>query len=93
MQHLVCLLGFLETRKYNMTSVNCRDNCRNKSLCMEKLSLVLPLTPPYYPRQFRRCAVVGNSADLLKTKFGKEIDSFDAVFRQNGAPIQVLKLL
>lgn len=64
------------------------DNCRNKSLCMEKLSLVLPLTPPYYPRQFHRCAVVGNSADLLKTKFGQEIDSFDAVFRQNGAPIQ-----
>lgn len=60
---------------------------------MEKLSLVLPLTAPYYPRQFHRCAVVGNSADLLKTKFGREIDSFDAVFRQNGAPIQVLKLL
>ncbi|KAL2935584.1 Sialyltransferase-like protein 2 [Bienertia sinuspersici] len=63
-------------------------NCQNKSLCMEKLSLVLPPIPPYYPKQFHRCAVVGNSADLLKTKFGKEIDSFDAVFRQNGAPIQ-----
>ncbi|KAK9748266.1 hypothetical protein RND81_02G046400 [Saponaria officinalis] len=64
------------------------NNCRNKSLCEEKLSLVLPHTPPYYPRQFHQCAVVGNSADLLKTKFGKEIDSYDAVFRQNGAPIQ-----
>ncbi|GAB2217032.1 hypothetical protein Droror1_Dr00000190 [Drosera rotundifolia] len=64
------------------------NNCKNKSLCMEKLSLVLPETPPYYPRQFGRCAIVGNSGDLLKTKFGKEIDGYDAVFRENGAPIQ-----
>ncbi|XP_074278386.1 sialyltransferase-like protein 2 [Silene latifolia] len=64
------------------------NHCQNKSLCMEKLSLVLPQAPPYYPRQFHRCAVIGNSADLLKTKFGKEIDSYDVIFRQNGAPIQ-----
>lgn len=56
---------------------------------MEKLSLVLPEKPPYFPRQFDRCAVVGNSGDLLKTKFGKEIDGYSAVFRENGAPIQV----
>lgn len=56
---------------------------------MEKLSLVLPETPPYFPRQFGRCAVIGNSGDLLKTKFGKEIDGYDAVIRENGAPTQV----
>lgn len=56
---------------------------------MEKLSLVLPETPPYVPRQFARCAVIGNSGDLLKTRFGKEIDSYDVVIRENGAPIEV----
>lgn len=65
------------------------NRCQNKSLCLEKLSLVLPETPPYFPRQFERCAVIGNSGDLLKTKFGKEIDTYDAVLRENGAPIQV----
>ncbi|XP_060670036.1 sialyltransferase-like protein 2 isoform X2 [Ziziphus jujuba] len=64
------------------------NNCMNKTLCMEKLSLVLPETPPYFPRQFGRCAVIGNSGDLLKTKFGKEIDSYDVVLRENGAPIE-----
>ncbi|KAL5795354.1 hypothetical protein ACOSQ2_000174 [Xanthoceras sorbifolium] len=64
------------------------NRCQNKTLCLEKLSLVLPETPPYFPRQFGRCAVIGNSGDLLKTKFGKEIDSYDAVIRENGAPIQ-----
>ncbi|XP_057465983.1 sialyltransferase-like protein 2 isoform X1 [Actinidia eriantha] len=64
------------------------NRCENKALCMEKLSLVLPETPPYFPRQFGRCAVVGNSGDLLKTRFGKEIDGYDVVIRENGAPIQ-----
>ncbi|KAK6127778.1 hypothetical protein DH2020_038487 [Rehmannia glutinosa] len=64
------------------------NGCENRTLCMEKLSLVLPDRPPYTPRQFGRCAVIGNSGDLLKTKFGKEIDSYDAVVRENGAPIQ-----
>ncbi|PUZ73749.1 hypothetical protein GQ55_1G012500 [Panicum hallii var. hallii] len=64
------------------------NKCQNRTLCMEKLSLVLPETSPYVPRQFGRCAVVGNSGDLLKTTFGDEIDSYDAVFRENGAPIQ-----
>ncbi|PPD92966.1 hypothetical protein GOBAR_DD10102 [Gossypium barbadense] len=64
------------------------NNCKNRTLCMEKLSLVLPETPPYVPRQFGRCAVIGNSGDLLKTRFGKEIDSYDVVIRENGAPIE-----
>ncbi|KAF0934986.1 hypothetical protein E2562_029513 [Oryza meyeriana var. granulata] len=64
------------------------NKCQNRTLCMEKLSLVLPETPPYVPRQFDSCAVVGNSGDLLKTKFGDEIDSYDVVIRENGAPIQ-----
>eukprot|EP00249_Psilotum_nudum_P008903 c21585_g1_i2 orf=545-1312(+) len=55
---------------------------------MEKLSLVLPQTPPFAPRQFGRCAIVGNSGDLLKTRFGEEIDQHDAVVRSNGAPIK-----
>lgn len=57
---------------------------------MEKLALVLPETPPYVPLQYGRCAVIGNSGDLLKTNFGEEIDSYDAVVRENGAPIEVL---
>ncbi|XP_010935264.1 sialyltransferase-like protein 4 [Elaeis guineensis] len=64
------------------------NRCENKTLCMEKLSLVLPDTPPFVPRQYSRCAVIGNSGDLLKTNFGEEIDGYDAVFRENGAPIQ-----
>ncbi|XP_062169955.1 sialyltransferase-like protein 2 [Alnus glutinosa] len=64
------------------------NRCENKMLCMEKLSLVLPEMPSYLPRQFGRCAVIGNSGDLLKTRFGKEIDGYDAVIRENGAPIQ-----
>ncbi|KAL5053134.1 hypothetical protein RYX36_033816 [Vicia faba] len=38
--------------------------------------------------QYGRCAVIGNSGDLLKTKFGKEIEGYDAVLRENGAPVQ-----
>ncbi|KAH7437390.1 hypothetical protein KP509_05G068900 [Ceratopteris richardii] len=63
-------------------------NCENKSLCEEKLSLVLPQTPPFFPRQYGRCAIVGNSGDLIKLKLGKEIDEYDAVVRNNGAPIE-----
>ncbi|KAL3512523.1 hypothetical protein ACH5RR_025240 [Cinchona calisaya] len=64
------------------------NRCQNRTVCMEKLSLVLPERPPYFPRQYGRCAVIGNSGDLLNTKFGKEIDDYDAVVRENGAPIQ-----
>ncbi|KAM0004973.1 putative beta-galactoside alpha-(2,6)-sialyltransferase [Helianthus debilis subsp. tardiflorus] len=31
--------------------------------------------------------VIVNSGDLLKTKFGNEIDGYDVVLRENGAPI------
>ncbi|CAI0548069.1 unnamed protein product [Linum tenue] len=64
------------------------NRCQNKTLCMEKLKLVLPETPPYLPKEFGSCAVIGNSGDLLKTRFGKEIDGYDVVIRENGAPIQ-----
>ena len=63
--------------------------CLNATLCKEKLALVLPPTPPYGPRQFERCAVVGNSADLLQDLFVAQIDGYDAVIRMNGAPIEV----
>ncbi|KAK7860974.1 sialyltransferase-like protein 1 [Quercus suber] len=61
--------------------------CHNRTLCEEHLNLILPAKPPFHPRQFHRCAVVGNSGDLLKTEFGKEIDGHDAVIRDNEAPV------
>eukprot|EP00268_Persea_americana_P047650 TRINITY_DN4984_c0_g1_i2.p1 TRINITY_DN4984_c0_g1~~TRINITY_DN4984_c0_g1_i2.p1 ORF type:complete len:313 (+),score=49.02 TRINITY_DN4984_c0_g1_i2:313-1251(+) len=64
------------------------NQCKNRTPCMEKLALVLPETPPLVPRQYGRCAVIGNSGDLLKTNFGEEIDNYDAVIRENGAPVQ-----
>uniref|UniRef100_A0A453MXN8 Sialyltransferase-like protein 2 n=1 Tax=Aegilops tauschii subsp. strangulata TaxID=200361 RepID=A0A453MXN8_AEGTS len=33
------------------------NKCKNRTLCMEKLSLVLPDTSPYVPQQFGSCAV------------------------------------
>ncbi|WOK92227.1 sialyltransferase-like protein 5 [Canna indica] len=63
------------------------DKCYNRSLCEEHLNLILPAKPPFHPRQFKTCAVVGNSGDLLKTEFGQEIDEHDAVFRDNEAPV------
>ncbi|XP_022725800.1 LOW QUALITY PROTEIN: sialyltransferase-like protein 1 [Durio zibethinus] len=63
------------------------DKCFNRTLCEEHLNLLLPAKPPFHPRQFHTCAVVGNSGDLLKTEFGKEIDSHDAVIRDNEAPV------
>ena len=55
--------------------------------------MILPAKPPFHPRQFRTCAVVGNSGDLLKTKFGKEIDAHDAVIRDNEAPVNEVAIL
>ncbi|KAJ8773022.1 hypothetical protein K2173_028199 [Erythroxylum novogranatense] len=63
------------------------DKCYNQTLCEEHLNLILPAKPPFHPRQFRSCAVVGNSGDLLKTEFGKEIDNHDIVIRDNEAPV------
>ncbi|GKB14557.1 sialyltransferase-like protein 1 [Tanacetum coccineum] len=62
-------------------------DCSNRTLCEEHLNPILPASPPFHPRQFRKCAVVGNSGDLLKTEFGEEIDSHDAVIRDNEAPV------
>ncbi|KAH0876939.1 hypothetical protein HID58_064333 [Brassica napus] len=50
-------------------------------------SFLATAKPPFHPRQFHKCTVVGNSGDLLKTEFGEEIDSHDAVFRDNEAPV------
>ncbi|XP_022637944.1 sialyltransferase-like protein 1 [Vigna radiata var. radiata] len=61
--------------------------CTNKTLCEENLNVLIPAKLPFHPRQFRTCAVVGNSGDLLKTTFGKEIDSHDAVIQDNEAPV------
>ncbi|XP_058003483.1 sialyltransferase-like protein 1 isoform X2 [Hevea brasiliensis] len=63
------------------------DKCYNRTLCEEHLNLILPAKPPFHPRQFRTCAVVGNSGDLLKTEFGEEIDGHEAVIRDNEAPV------
>ena len=76
-----------------MICINCfhyrrgAKDCSNRTLCEEHLNPILPATPPFHPRQFEKCAVVGNSGDLLKTEFGEEIDSHDAVIRDNEAPV------
>ena len=44
-----------------------------------------PARPPLEPGHFGRCAVVGNSRDLLDHEFGAEIDAHDAVVRVNAA--------
>ncbi|XP_044492750.1 sialyltransferase-like protein 2 [Mangifera indica] len=44
------------------------NHCQNKPLCMEKLSLVLPKTSPFFLLQFGWCAVIGNWGDLLETR-------------------------
>ncbi|KAG9446213.1 hypothetical protein H6P81_012341 [Aristolochia fimbriata] len=80
--------GWKEYAWRRINKGNLLNNCKNRNVCIEKLALVLPEYPPYVPRQFARCAVVGNSGDLLKTKFGDEIDGYDVVIRENGAPIQ-----
>lgn len=68
------------------------DKCYNRSLCKEELQLVLPAKPPFKPRQFATCAVVGNSGDLLRTQFGPRIDAHDVVIRDNEAPVNEVVL-
>ncbi|KAL4201477.1 hypothetical protein AMTRI_Chr02g258820 [Amborella trichopoda] len=78
--------GWLEYAAQRISQLGAKK-CYNKSLCEEHLNLILPSRPPFYSRQFRTCAVVGNSGDLLKTEFGQEIDAHDAVIRENEAPV------
>eukprot|EP00899_Mesostigma_viride_P019920 jgi/Mesvir1/2792/Mv21706-RA.1 len=50
---------------------------------------LLPLLPVRERTwRFRSCAIVGNSAQLLHHKHGKDIDSKEAVFRINMAPVK-----
>ncbi|MBA0732117.1 hypothetical protein Gogos_016226, partial [Gossypium gossypioides] len=69
------------------------NNCTNKDLCVEKLSLVLPDRPPYVPREFDRCAVAGNSGDHPKTRFGKEIDSYEVNYTEYVGKKSTIRLL
>lgn len=84
---LVWILGLLSFTALWPTDCRGTDKCYNKTVCEKILDPVLPAKPPFHPRQFRTCAVVGNSGDLLKTEFGEEIDSHDAVIRENEAPV------
>lgn len=63
------------------------NKCYNRTLCEEHLNMILPGRAPFHPRQFQTCVVVGNSGDLLMTEFGEEIDSHDAVIRDNEGPV------
>jgi len=82
---LCCLIFLVEL--FDLLGFRGADKCYNRTLCEEHLNVILPAKPPFHPRQFHKCAVVGNSGDLLKTEFGEEIDSHDAVFRDNEAPV------
>lgn len=94
----ICCLGrmvyFLVAGNHFVLSHGHRgaEKCYNRSLCEEHLNLILPAKPPFHPRQFKTCAVVGNSGDLLKTEFGEEIDGHDVVIRDNEAPVNEVKL-
>jgi hypothetical protein len=46
------------------------------------------LQPKQYNLSYRTCAVVGNSATLLRHKYGAEIDAHDMVLRINYAPVE-----
>ncbi|PWA67374.1 MALE GAMETOPHYTE DEFECTIVE 2 [Artemisia annua] len=78
--------GWMDYAAKRIAQLGAKD-CSNRTLCEEHLNPILPASPPFHPRQFEKCAVVGNSGDLLKTEFGEEIDSHDAVIRDNEAPV------
>ncbi|KAI4320666.1 hypothetical protein MLD38_034121 [Melastoma candidum] len=61
--------------------------CYPVAHCEEYLDMILPSRSPFVPRQYRTCAVVGNSMELLKSNFGKEIDQHTTVIRINDAPV------
>ncbi|KAJ6329308.1 hypothetical protein OIU77_010898 [Salix suchowensis] len=78
--------GWLDYAALRISQLGAK-NCSNRALCEDHLNVILPSKPPFHPRQFHTCAVVGNSGDLLKTEFGAEIDRHDAVIRDNEAPV------
>ena len=68
-------------------NVEVRHSARNDTLFLE--ARLLPLLPAADASMaFKTCAVVGNSGRLLEGALGDEIDSHDAVFRINSAPVR-----
>ena len=55
------------------------------------LGETLPEEESAATKTHRACALVGNSGTLLKSQFGEEIDSHDAVMRVNFAPVKNFK--
>lgn len=62
-----------------------RDSTMNIS---KNLYELLPRTSPLKNKNFKTCAIVGNSGILLNSGCGKEIDSHDFVIRCNLAPVE-----
>ncbi|ERN07826.1 hypothetical protein AMTR_s00012p00184040 [Amborella trichopoda] len=84
----VCETILLWEQYRNMTTILTREYLDARpNGWLEYAAQRISQLPPFYPRQFRTCAVVGNSGDLLKTEFGLEIDAHNAVIRENEAPV------
>ncbi|XP_056427850.1 alpha-2,8-sialyltransferase 8B [Hyla sarda] len=62
-----------------------RDSTMNIS---KNLYQLLPRTSPLKNKNFKTCAIVGNSGILLNSGCGKEIDAHDFVIRCNLAPVE-----
>ncbi|RDX98297.1 Sialyltransferase-like protein 1, partial [Mucuna pruriens] len=71
-----CPDGWMDYALLRITQLEIK-RCMNKTLCEMNFNILLLVKPPFQPQQFRTCVVVGNSGDLLKTKFREEIDSHD----------------
>lgn len=52
-----------------------------------KYKRFVPSIDPFVTYEFSTCAIVGNRESLLRKGMGGTIDSHDAVFRFNGAPV------
>ena len=44
-----------------------------------------------FTKKYNNCAIVGSSGAIMNERFGEEIDSYDAVFRINRAPMNYRK--